>query len=881
MKLAGVHITYCDLAGLMRVLIICTLVGLLSCFAAKAAGPGEPDPVFYETSIFVIVQGIGGKEIPAVVNNDSAYLSVRDIFDFLKIRNTVAPGMDTVTGFFITEKAPFLIDAKNYAVQYQGKNFPLKKEDIIVTNSALYLRTACFGTIFGLDCRFNFRSLSVRLHTQQELPAIREMKQELMRRNIGLLKGQRKADTIIGPRHPIFRIGTADWSVVSTQRPEGGGNDTWLNLSLGGMLLGGETSVSLNYNNYAEQQWAYVHDSALIRPFDQRRQYYRWRYVNNDNKALRQIIAGKIFVPSIASIFDPIVGVQLTNTPTSYRRSFGAYTISNYTEPGWTVELYVNNVLVDYTVADVAGFYTFQVPLVYGNSVVRLRFFGPWGEERFREENISIPFNFLPKQEFEYTASAGMVEDGHNSFFSRLQANYGATRHLTVGAGVEYLSSISRGKTMPFVMASARLAPNLLLSGEYTYGVRGRGILTYRMPSNLQLELYYTKYKKGQQAIIYNYLEERKIVLSKPFLTRKITMFNRLTFNQIILPETQYATLDWLLSGAIQRVGFNINTYAIFIKPAPAFVYTNFAVTYRAPWNLLVTPQVQYEYNTASLMTVRGEVGKYVFRHGYVNAFFEHNYKSEITNVGLGLRYDFSFSQIGFSAWKGTNMSTLVESARGSLVYDDVSRSVGFSNRISVGTGGILLVPFLDMNGNEQRDPGEPKVPGLKVNCTGGRILHQAGDTTVRIINLEPYEYYFIGLVKNSFDNIAWQIRKPALSVAVDPNQMKLVEIPISVVAEVSGRLRLEGEDSNRGPGRITLRVFRNDTVPVVNIETEGDGTFNYMGLQPGSYTIKPDAAQLNRLGLKAEPAQLPLKIRFKTDGDVVDKLDFILKKTE
>ncbi len=88
-------------------------------------------------------------------------------------------------------------------------------------------------------------------------------------------------------------------------------------------------------------------------------------------------------------------------------------------------------------------------------------------------------------------------------------------------------------------------------------------------------------------------------------------------------------------------------------------------------------------------------------------------------------------------------------------MYDDVSRSVGFSNRISVGTGGILLIPFLDMNGNERRDPGEPKVSGLKLNCTGGRILYQAGDTTVRIINLEPYEYYFIGLIKNSFDNIA------------------------------------------------------------------------------------------------------------------------------
>ncbi len=110
---------------------------------------------------------------------------------------------------------------------------------------------------------------------------------------------------------------------------------------------------------------------------------------------------------------------------------------------------------------------------------------------------------------------------------------------------------------------------------------------------------------------------------------------------------------------------------------------------------------------------------------------------------------------------------------------------------------------------------------------------------------------------------------------------MKLIEVPVSVMAEVSGRLKLEGEDSTKGPGRITVRFFKNDTIPVASTETEADGTFSYMGLQPGTYTVKPDAAQLGRLGVKAEPAQLPLNIRFKMDGDVVGQLDFRLKKTE
>ena len=113
------------------------------------------------------------------------------------------------------------------------------------------------------------------------------------------------------------------------------------------------------------------------------------------------------------------------------------------TEPGWIVELYINNVLVDYIKADASGFFTFEVPLIYGNSMVKLKFFGPWGEERTREQNISIPFNFLPPKTLEYTVGAGIVEDTLMSRFSRADVNYGVTRSLTVGAGAEYLSSLS------------------------------------------------------------------------------------------------------------------------------------------------------------------------------------------------------------------------------------------------------------------------------------------------------------------------------------------------------------------------------------------------------------------------------------------------------
>ncbi|PAM94542.1 hypothetical protein B4N84_12105, partial [Flavobacterium sp. IR1] len=128
-----------------------------------------------------------------------------------------------------------------------------------------------------------------------------------------------------------------------------------------------------------------------------------------ESKLFKQVTAGRIFTRATSSLFAPVSGDQVSNSPMYNRRSFGTYSLNDYTEPRWTVELYVNNILVDFTEADASGFYSFEVPLMYGNTAVSLRHYGPWGEERIEERVINIPYNFVPKNEVEYTLSAGIV----------------------------------------------------------------------------------------------------------------------------------------------------------------------------------------------------------------------------------------------------------------------------------------------------------------------------------------------------------------------------------------------------------------------------------------------------------------------------------------
>jgi len=822
----------------------------------------QEQPEYDEISVFIEIPKVGGGEIDAVIKGQQLYLPITDLFDFLKIRNVPDPNMESVTGFFINPDATYSISRKENKITYQEDTYSLVAGDLIRTESNLYLKASYFGKIFGLDCIFNFRSLSVTVNSKLELPLIREMRQEEMRKNLTRLKGTITADTTIGRGYPKFKFGMADWSLNASEEINGK-TEVRINTALGAMIAGGEASAVLNYNSG--------------QTFSEKQQYYLWRYVNNDNTAIRQVRAGKVNAQSIATLYNPVVGVQVTNTPTTYRRSFGTYPLSDRTEPGWIVELYVNNVLVDYIKADASGFFTFQVPLVYGNTIVKLRFFGPWGEERSREQNISIPFNFLPVNTMEYTASAGIVEDSTLSRFSRGSANYGVSRNITVGGGVEYVSSVTSGPFMPFINASFRVLNNILISGDYTYGVRTKGNLSYQLPSNIQLELNYTWYDKNQTAINFNYREERKASLSIPLRIRKFSAYNRFSLNQLVMPSSEYSTAEWLFSGSFFGVNTNLTTYGNFINNIAPYYYSNLSLSVRVPGGFTIMPQVQYAYNKNGFITSKIAVEKQMLKHGYLNLSYEQNFQNNIRLGELGFRYDFSFAQTGASVRQSDKTTSFIQYARGSIINDKKTNYVSADNRTNVGKGGIAVLAFIDINANGVKDSGEPKVYGLDLRANGGQIRKSEQDTTIRILGLEPYTNCFIELDQTSIDNISWRLAFNTVNVAVDPNIIKTIEIPVKVIGEATGTVSIKKDGISNGQGRIRLNFYNHSDRLCGRTLTEEDGYFSYLGLTKGKYTVRIDSSQLNKLNMTSEPDSITFEIKSGIEGDIVDGLDFSL----
>ena len=828
----------------------------------QSALNAQDDTENYEISVYLEVKRVGGTELDAVISGKEIYLSVYQLFDFLKIKNTPSSDLESISGFFIHPDSEYLIDKANMQIHFEDKIFNLDAGELMKTETDLYLKSPHFSTVFGLDCIFDFRTLSVRVDTKLDLPLIREMRQAEMRKNLSIIKGEVEADTTIGRSYPLFKFGMVDWSAIATEEINGV-SEARANLTLGAMIAGGEASASLNY------------DSRI--PFTEKQQYYLWRYVNNDLNYLRQVKAGKIFTNSVATIYDPVVGVQFTNTPSSFRRSYGSYTLSDITEPEWIVELYVNNVLVDYVKADASGFFTFEVPIVYGNTMVKLKFFSPWGEEQTREQNINVPFNFLPVNTLEYNIGAGFVQDSEFSKFTRASLNYGLSRRITIGTGIEYLSSLTTNPFMPFFNGSLRITNNLLLTGNYVYGVKSGGALTYRLPSNLQFDLKYIYYEKDQEAINFNYREERKAMVSIPLKIKSFSAYNRISFNQLVLPTSTYTSGEWLFSSSILGVNTNLTTYAIFAGQSDPYVYSNLSLVFRLPWRILLMPQTQYAYTRNSFLTAKVKIEKPVFDRAYLTASYERDFRTQMHMAELGFRYNFSFAQTGLSARYSNRETTLVQYARGSLITDSKSKYLKAENRPNVGRGGVIVRPFLDFNSNGKRDPGENGAPGLNLRANGGRVDKSENDTVIAILGLEPYTSCFIELDPNSFYSIAWRLPFKTMSVEVDPNVMKSIDIPISIAGEASGFVTIDRDGEKRGQARIIVNYFNDRSELVASTLSEDDGYYSYFGLAPGKYFTRVDTAQLSRLGMLCNPDSLGFDIEVLIDGDMVNGLDFKL----
>jgi len=821
-----------------------------------------PNNLYDQIPVDVIVTGLDNFTVDALYTKNMLLLvNIEDLFRTLKIPCKISTDGNSITGFIVNENRTYTIDLTKQQIKTGIKTINLKNS-LLKEQGSYYLESSLFSDAFGIILTFNFRSLSISLKSDFELPAITLTRTEKMRKNISKVKGEILADTIIHRDYHFLKLGTLDWSASSTQTLNMNTYNQF-GIAIGSEFLFGEADVSVN-----------VYDRQK---FDINQLNYIWRWIDNDKSIIKQAQAGKLSTSSIAFISSSIIGATIRNTPTTVRKASGYYNINDKTEPNWTVELYINNVLVDFTTSDATGLYIFKVPVVYGYTTLKLKFYGPLGEERTEERAMNVPYTVMSKNEFEYGLTAGIVQDSSLSRYGKAEFNYGINRFMTLGGGIEYLSSIPNVPYIPFVRMTMQPFSKLTLYAEYAHGVRTSGILNYYLTRDALLEIDYAKYVEGQVVTSFNALEERKVKFSFPMKLKKLSGFVKLDYTQMVYKTLNYNMAEVIFSTYYSRISANSSTQLTWTNPASPYLNSNLSVSYRLNKGITIRPSAMYIISNNQLMSYDLTIQKY-FPKGNLSLAYKRNFMSNDHTVSLSFKYDLRFAKTGFSSTYTSGQLTTSETAQGSLAFGSGKSNIHVSNNSSISKGGISFYPFLDLNQNGIFDTGEPMVKLNSLRISGGSANINKKDSIVRVSDLNAFTYYTVELNNNELSNIAWRFKHNTYKIMVDPNQFKRVDIPVLSVGEVSGMVYMNTNNTSKGIGRILVKLYKKGSqIAVAETLTESDGYIYFLGLEPGDYIARIDSEQLKVLNMKSFPDVLPVNIKRSIDGDIVDGLKFTI----
>ncbi len=879
----------------------------------------EKAPSDYEIDVNLWQSVIGTEDISAMLVGQALYIQPADVFNFVHIRADQSLDGSKLSGFYIDESRKYSFDNTDRTVTYRDTTWHLTPDEYIVQSDGDYLRTDMFEKIFNLKAIFDFRGLSVELKSGEPLPAESEAKYAAKRKDINGSSSpeQEIPDVTIGLHRSLLSMGTLDYSGSTsyTNGPNSAQQPSQYSLLMGGQFLGGDIDANLIGQSQQRVDWRAVP--------------WQWRYAVENSDLVRQILIGRqdpLF--TTMHLADSMVGFQISNVNTAYKSSFSNYTISDHTEPDWTVELYINDALVNYTKADQTGFYKFVIPLSYGATNVKLKFYGPYGEVRTSVVELRIPYTFLPPGHLEYTLAGGTSIDhpGIQNSTGQFDMKLGVSTAMTVGAGLRYLAAPglpTPAAYTPYGSASLRVSGGILVGGEYYQGSGYRGTVSITGPLGLSMDAEYDKPLTTMGVAGYDGLAASA---SDPFYIlnqRKLTLNSPLPFSAGMLRMT---ALDLPVNTDTSNLGITaetlLNLFGTSLNLSASYyflrdrlkLYTEgdgigqAGLSFTVLNGMVVRPSVAMDYTTGKIQSAEVGITKSIGDWGNFSLTGTHAFTAVASvlpgslawldglqlgtgnSIQLSLRTMLPFAQVGVSSSTGSGQPvTSSTTVQGSLGFDAGTGVYG-SNRPEVRRGGVEVIPFIDENDNGKWDPGEKIVPKFELEQAPGRVTTEPSGI-LKVMDLEPYHPYFMRTSTAGLDNISLLPKYNSFSITPPANGFARIEIPLASAGQIEGYVMSIKNGKPDGLGGARLKVQHRgkdgliggdqDTSDVKLTEdllSYSNGEYYYMGLTPGNYRIYVDPAQLRILNAFSSPPYRDFTVHNVEDGDVINGLNFTIE---
>ncbi len=857
----------------MKLVRAISILLALSNVALFAQQSGE-----HEVLVEFYVVSLPSTEMNIILRDTEAYIPMRKTFDYLGIWGDFRPADMQLSGFFKNPDTSYSVNFREGTASIRGRKFSVSASDYIYQADTLYLRTGFLNELFNLDFKYSSRRVRVELKRSRGLPAVTAIARHrryamLARRQVGLPS----PDYFLGHEPYVLGAGRFDWSASTTLTPSRY-LGTRFNTGLGLQILSGDFTATDN---------GFVDHGRNENTF---RGQYRLPFL--DNMTIQQIIAGDFVSNGIQARF--VRGGELTNRPLAQRFSYTREVFHGQFEPNIDVDVTGVSFLPQYQQTNDLGIYQFDVPVIYGQGLVEINAYDPWGRVQTLRYRMNVSRDLVPPGELEYSIAGGKTRPPVEMWTSTNYLKWGVSSDFTVGMKLEYfdLDNVHQ-KFFPSLTATSRLGNSLILSGSVAPQALSTAGLSWLFLTGADLEVLATQYADNAFFNPAGIRNDINATLLLPLATGRVPFGIGSSFEQTAYDALISTNFQLSLNATFGIFSPRLSALYAWRQPTggtatPTQRLYDAAFTLYLPARVIFQPELTYDQINNNVNSVLATVSKSVGPDFRMIATYGRFPQVNSYSIGLSLTYYLPFMRAQGGATSVNGHSVQYNTAQaGSVGFDTRNGNLFFQNVPTfVGLSGLVVHPFYDANNNGVDDPGEEVIDKAHIyytNVTRNTPPVNVALNTLTLSRLPSYENFDVYLDPQSLDNPVWVPRYASFRILSEPNYIREISIPVVTGGTARGTVYIIQDNVKKPAEEIKLTITglsdggTEKKRFTKTLSTFSTGEFEFSPLPPGKYRIELDLTQLRTLGYTASPSTRDIELMPKAEGDIVSGIDFTL----
>ena len=383
----------------MRLVFILLIIGISWPSGVLGGQPQSTQEIFDDDNLLIVDMRLNNyilaEDLFVYANTEFALIPLQSFFDAIEFPILVDPTESTAEGWYQRTDRQFILDLNKKLLLLGDKHITIEESSLILNDGYdLYADIRLLEQWFPVELELRLSQLRLILETTEQLPIQKRIERENKRKYIDTSESETLAiieDQYRWANWPVIDV-SFNSSIQDRQENDSRAADTGYFLQSNGDLLKMQSSLSVSRQTLDE--------GSNARFTLQRKQSHPEKPLYSN---LNAIALGDVFSVSDGLLFTSGsgLGVDLQFGQERTLSDFGKNIVEGFAAPGWEVEVYRNNVLLDFLTVGDDGRYRFEdLPLEYGENVFDIRLFGPQGQEESRREFLNIGNNALPEDEF-------------------------------------------------------------------------------------------------------------------------------------------------------------------------------------------------------------------------------------------------------------------------------------------------------------------------------------------------------------------------------------------------------------------------------------------------------------------------------------------------